>query len=45
MTPVINSRSQFEEGVVALTKEVESLKKQVADHEVEKRLLRRLGRL
>lgn len=35
MTSVINRRSQFEEGVSTLTKEVESLKKQIADHETD----------
>ncbi|KMS98429.1 hypothetical protein BVRB_4g092680 [Beta vulgaris subsp. vulgaris] len=35
MTSVINHRSQFEEGVSTLTKEVESMKKQVADNEAE----------
>ena len=35
MTYVINRRAQFEAGVVALTKEVNRLKKQVSNHEVE----------
>ena len=35
MTSVINRRSQFEKGVDQLNTEIESLKKQVTDHEVE----------
>lgn len=35
MTSVINRHSQYEEGISTLAKEVESLKKQVADHEAE----------
>lgn len=35
MTSVISRPSQFEQGVSLLSKEVESMKKQVEDHEAE----------
>ena len=35
MTSMINCQAQFEVSVVALTKEVDELKKQVFDHEAE----------